>query len=71
MLYCEYIKIHPYEDGNNRTIRLIINHNLISQGLDGVTFRKEDLENLNNARDIGDINFISNLFKNSILTKRH
>ncbi|MDD4509302.1 MAG: Fic family protein [Oscillospiraceae bacterium] len=40
--HAEFVKIHPYEDGNGRTSRLIMNYQLMINGFLPVSIRKED-----------------------------
>jgi Fic family protein len=39
--HAEFVKIHPYEDGNGRTSRLIMNYQLIANGFLPVSIAKE------------------------------
>ena len=39
--HAEFVKIHPYEDGNGRTSRLIMNYQLIAGGFLPVSIAKE------------------------------
>jgi len=39
--HIEFIKIHPFEDGNRRTARLLLNFNLLRQGLAPVIITKD------------------------------
>ena len=40
--HAEFVKIHPFEDGNGRTSRLIMNYQLMSQGFLPVSISKEN-----------------------------
>jgi hypothetical protein len=40
--HAEFVKIHPYIDGNGRTARLIMNYRLMSGGYLPVSIPKED-----------------------------
>ncbi|MDR0943303.1 MAG: Fic family protein [Ruminococcus sp.] len=40
--HAEFVKIHPFEDGNGRTARLIMNYQLLSDGFLPVSVAKED-----------------------------
>jgi Fic family protein len=40
--HAEFVKIHPFEDGNGRTSRLIMNWQLMSNGFLPVSIAKED-----------------------------
>ena len=59
----EFLRIHPFEDGNGRTSRLILNYNLFLNGHAPVLIPVEKREEYFNARNIEDVNWIKNLFK--------
>jgi len=40
--HAEFVRIHPFEDGNGRTARLIMNYQLMISGFLPVSIRKED-----------------------------
>lgn len=40
--HAEFVKVHPFEDGNGRTSRLIMNYQLMSAGFLPVSIAKED-----------------------------
>jgi Fic family protein len=40
--HAEFVKIHPFEDGNGRTARLIMNYQLMTDGFLPVSIAKED-----------------------------
>ena len=40
--HAEFVRIHPFEDGNGRTARLIINYQLMISGFLPISIRKED-----------------------------
>lgn len=40
--HAEFVKIHPFVDGNGRTSRLIMNYQLMSNGFLPVSINKED-----------------------------
>jgi Fic family protein len=40
--HAEFVKIHPFEDGNGRTSRLIMNYQLMAQGFLPVSIAKEN-----------------------------
>jgi Fic family protein len=40
--HAEFVKIHPYEDGNGRTSRLIMNYQLMINGFLPISIAKED-----------------------------
>ncbi len=59
----EFLRIHPFEDGNGRTSRLILNYNVIRQGHAPVIIPADMREKYFHARNTEDVNFITNLFK--------
>ena len=40
--HAEFVRIHPFEDGNGRTARLIMNDQLMINGFLPISIRKED-----------------------------
>jgi len=40
--HAEFVRIHPFEDGNGRTTRLIMNYQLMISGFLPISIRKED-----------------------------
>lgn len=40
--HAEFVKIHPFSDGNGRTSRLIMNYQLMSEGFPAISVAKED-----------------------------
>jgi len=40
--HAEFVRIHPFEDGNGRTARLIMNYQLMISGFLPISIRKED-----------------------------
>lgn len=40
--HAEFVKIHPFPDGNGRTSRLIMNYQLLSNGFPAVSIAKEN-----------------------------
>jgi Fic family protein len=41
-LHTEFIKIHPFFDGNGRTARLLMNFELMAAGYPPIVIKKED-----------------------------
>lgn len=41
-IHAEFVKIHPFTDGNGRTSRLIMNYQLMTDGFPPVSIAKED-----------------------------
>ena len=42
ILHADFVKIHPFTDGNGRTARLLMNFGLMKNGFPPVVIRKED-----------------------------
>ena len=40
--HAEFVRIHPFEDGNGRTSRMIMNYQLMADGFLPVSIAKED-----------------------------
>lgn len=40
--HAEFVKIHPFPDGNGRTFRLIMNYQLMANGFPPVSIAKEN-----------------------------
>jgi len=63
--HIEFEKIHPFEDGNGRTGRLLLNYELLKNNLPPVVITKEDrvkyFEYLKNNDDIGFANWLREL----------
>lgn len=59
----EFLRIHPFEDGNGRTSRLILNYNVIRQGHAPIIIPADIREKYFHARNIEDVKFISKLFE--------
>ena len=60
----EFLRIHPFEDGNGRTSRLILNYNVIRQGHAPILMPEGIREDYFKARNREDIRWIKRLFKN-------
>ena len=59
----EFLRIHPFEDGNGRTSRLILNYNLFKQGHAPVIIPKNIREKYFDARNKQDVKWIKELFE--------
>ncbi len=59
----EFIRIHPFEDGNGRTSRLLLNYNIILSGHAPVLIPAELREAYFEASNRNDINWIKELFE--------
>ena len=40
--HAEFVKIHPFTDGNGRTSRLIMNYQLMAEGFPAISIAKQD-----------------------------
>ena len=61
--HIEFIRIHPFEDGNGRTSRLILNYNLLSQSIAPVIITVDLEEYYHSYIKNYDIKGMANLFK--------
>ena len=61
--HIEFILIHPFEDGNGRTGRLIMNYNLLQQGMAPVIITTDLLEYYHEYIKNSDVKSMANLFK--------
>ena len=59
----EFLRIHPFEDGNGRTSRLLLNFNLLRQGHAPVLIPIKKREEYFDARNKEDVNWIRELFE--------
>ena len=59
----EFLRIHPFEDGNGRTSRLILNYNLLLQGHAPVVLPSSVKEAYFDARNKEDVKWIKELFE--------
>ena len=58
----EFLRIHPFEDGNGRTSRLILNFNMLRQGHAPILIPESAREEYFKARNRRDSEWIKNLF---------
>lgn len=59
----EFLRIHPFEDGNGRTSRLILNFNLLNQGHAPVLIPANKREEYFDARNKENVKYIRDLFE--------
>ncbi len=59
----EFLRIHPFEDGNGRTSRLILNFNLLKQGHAPVLIKEGMRDQYFKARDYFDDVWIKQMFE--------
>ena len=59
----EFLRIHPFDDGNSRTSRLILNYNLLLNGHAPVSIPLDKREEYYDARNRQDVDWIKNFFK--------
>ncbi len=58
-----FIRIHPYEDGNGRTSRLIMNYNLLKEGMLPVIITNDLLSIYYEAIHENDVKKLGNIFR--------
>lgn len=61
--HIEFIRIHPFEDGNGRTSRLLLNFNLLIQGKAPVIITNDLLEYYRNCIQNYDIDNLKRIFE--------
>ena len=59
----EFLRIHPFEDGNGRTSRLILTFNMLSQGHAPILIPESTREEYFDARNEENVLWIKNLFE--------
>ncbi len=59
----EFLRIHPFEDGNGRTSRLILNFNMLWQMHAPVIIPEVMRNEYFDARNYNDVDFIKNMFE--------
>ncbi len=62
-LHISFIRIHPFEDGNGRTGRLILNYNLLRQSLAPVIITTDLEEYYHSYIQNEDVEGLANLFR--------
>lgn len=67
-VHAEFVKIHPFNDGNGRTSRLIMNYILMKKGLLPINIKNENkleyFESLDKYASTGNLEQFCNLVKN-------
>ena len=63
LFHLYFIRIHPYEDGNGRTSRLLLNYNLLRQGLAPVIITDDLNDEYQNYIKNSDFDSLTRLFK--------
>lgn len=61
--HIEFIRIHPFEDGNGRTGRLLLNYNLLRQNIAPVIITTDLEEYYHSYIQNEDVDGMANLFK--------
>jgi len=62
ILHSQFVKIHPFVDGNGRTARLLLNLELMKDGYVPIIIKKEQRLSYYNALDVSHINGEHSLF---------
>lgn len=74
ILHAEFIKIHPFADGNGRTARLLSNYELVKNGYPSITIKarnkEEYLSSLDKAITTGDITDLVKLFTERMIARQ-
>jgi Fic family protein len=77
ILHTEFIKIHPFEDGNGRTARLLVNYELTKYGYPTVVIKARDKDRYINCLEEAivtkDVSGLVNLISDSVVRseKKH
>lgn len=61
--HIDFIRIHPFEDGNGRTARLLLNYNLLKQGIAPVIITNDLREYYESYIKNKDVDALTNLLK--------
>lgn len=63
MFHREFIRIHPFEDGNGRTARIITNYNLMMNNKAPIIIEKEDRKKYFEMLEFNKINELASFFE--------
>lgn len=63
LFHITFIRIHPFEDGNGRTGRLLLNYNLLKNGIAPVIITDDLIELYEKSIKDFDIDLLANIFK--------
>ena len=53
LLHAEFVKIHPFIDGNGRTARLLMNFEVMKNGYPPIIIKNEERHKYYDALDVG------------------
>lgn len=67
LFHLYFIRIHPFEDGNGRTSRLLLNFNLLRQGVAPVIITEDLNDEYQRCIKDGDLESLTNIFKNQAI----
>lgn len=68
-VHVDFVKIHPFIDGNSRTARLLLNLELMKAGYPPIVIKNEDRVKYYNALDLAHTKFIYDDFTNLVATE--
>lgn len=75
ILHCEFIKIHPFSDGNGRTARLLVNYELAKHRFPTIVIKARNkrayFDALEKGITTGDVTDVANMIKEKVLESQH